>query len=76
MNPEMGTDCKQATSRAAVETKQENILWDDAIVRSHANVKCESHTEMMWPPELISGSNTTGLTRSDLGVSNGKFVLF
>jgi hypothetical protein len=46
LNPETGTDCKQATSRAAVETERENILRDDATVRTHANAKHESLAEM------------------------------
>lgn len=73
LKPEMVTDCKQAVSRAAVETEQEDTLLGDATVRSHANRKRENTAEM-----TVSGASrvtTTGLTRSDLGVSNGKFVL-
>lgn len=46
LNPEMGTDCKQATSRAAVTTERENTLRGDATVCSHANSKHETTAEM------------------------------
>jgi hypothetical protein len=45
LDAEMPTDCKQG-NRAAVETKQENILRDDAIVRSYGN-KNHKLTQMM-----------------------------
>lgn len=49
LNPEMGTDCKQATSRAAVETEREDAPRGDATVRSHANSKHERLAEMTSP---------------------------
>lgn len=48
MNPEMGTDCKQR-KRAAVETKQEDILRDEAIVRTYENHNRKRRTEMIRP---------------------------
>lgn len=46
LDPEMGTDCKQAMSRAAVTTEREDTLTGDATVCSVSNVKIQKSAEM------------------------------